>query len=101
MATVCGGGYAMRPLPMRHRGVREALQRAAAWARNRALRADGFAAAATGSRASTRRRRSTPRAGAQRLVRDPAARESQEARCDARIVDWEALVDVLHATQRL
>jgi predicted Zn-dependent protease len=91
----------MRPLPTRHRARREAAARRRG-KQHRALRADGS--------------RTLPRPGSRGEYASPSLldaalparsdwyailqRESQEAGCDARIVDWEALVDVLHATQR-
>ena len=85
------------------RGVRDALHRAAAWARATARYA------ITDSRAyprpAPRGDYASPSLDAALPTRrewyDILQRESQEAGRDPRIVDWEALVDVRHATHRL
>jgi predicted Zn-dependent protease len=105
MATVyAGGGYGYAATAdASPRGVREALQRAAAWARSTARYA--LTDSRTLPRPGTRGEYATPSLDAALPARSDwyaiLQRESQEAGCDARIVDWEALVDVLHATQRL
>jgi predicted Zn-dependent protease len=105
MATVyAGGGYGYAATAdTSPRGVRDALQRAAAWARSTA-------------RYALTDSRTLPRPGSRGEYTSPSLeaappsrgdwyailqRESHEAACDPRIVDWEALVDVLHSTQRL
>ena len=105
MATVyAGGGYGYAATAdASPRGVREALQRAAAWARSTARYA--LTDSRTLPRPGSRGEYATPSLDAALPAHSDwyaiLQRESQEAGCDARIVDWEALVDVLHATQRL
>ena len=85
------------------RGIRDALERAAAWARATARYA------VTDSRAlprpAPRGEYASPSVDAAMPARSDwyelLQRESQDAGFDPRIVDWEALVDVRHAVQRL
>jgi predicted Zn-dependent protease len=105
MASVyAGGGYGYAATAdVSPRGIRDALERAGAWARATARHA------LTDSRA-------LPRPSPRGTYASPAidavlpsapewydllAHESRAAGTDPRIVDWEALVDVRHATHRL
>ena len=105
MATVyANGGYGYAATAdTSTRGVRDALERAAAWARSTARHA------LTDSRTLPRPAPRGTYASASIDAALPSNRdwyamladESRGAGCDARIVDWEAVVDVLHSTQRL
>jgi predicted Zn-dependent protease len=105
MATVyAGGGYGYAATAdTSPRGVREALQRAAGWARSTARFA--LTDSRTLPRPGSRGEYASPSLDAALPARSDwyaiLQRESEQAGCDSRIVDWEALVDVLHATQRL
>jgi predicted Zn-dependent protease len=105
MASVyAGGGYGYAATAdTSASGLRNALQRAKAWARGTA-------------RLALTDSRTLPRPAPRGHYVSPAfyaplpshgewyemlQRESQEAACDPRIVDWEALVDVLETTHRL
>jgi predicted Zn-dependent protease len=105
MATVyAGGGYGYAATAdASPRGVREALQRAAAWARSTARYA--LTDSRTLPRPASRGDYASPSLDVALPARSDwyaiLQRESEHAGYDARIVDWEALVDVLHATQRL
>ena len=107
MASVYAGGgygYAATRRHVRRRDPATRCERAAQWARSdRTLRARRFADAAAAG-AARRLRIAVAAVARCRRAREwyeLLQRESQEAGCDPRIVDWEALVDVLHATQRL
>jgi predicted Zn-dependent protease len=105
MATVyAGGGYGYAATAdVSPRGIKAALQRAAAWARSTARQA--LTDSRTLPRPSSRGSYSSPSLDTALPARSDwyamLQRESQDAGCDPRIVDWEALVDVLHSTQRL
>jgi len=105
MASVyAGGGYGYAATADTSlQGLRTALQRARAWARGTA-------------RLALTDSRTLPRPAPRGCYVSPAfdaplpthgdwyemlQRESRDAACDPRIVDWEALVDVLQATHRL
>jgi len=105
MASVyAGGGYGYAAsADTSPQGLRDVLQRAAAWARATA-------------RFTLDDSRSLPRPASRGDYASPSldsalptrrewyeilARESRDAGFDSRIVDWEALVDVRHATHRL
>ena len=105
MASVyAGGGYGYAATADTSlQGLRTALQRAQAWARGTA-------------RLALTDSRTLPRPAPRGCYVSPAfdaplpthgdwyemlQRESRDAACDPRIVDWEALVDVLQATHRL
>ena len=105
MASVyAGGGYGYAATAdTSPRGVRDALERAAAWARATAKHA--LLDSRTLPRPAPRGDYASPSL-AERLPSrsdwfDLLQRESLEAGLDPRIVDWEALVDVRHATHRL
>ena len=105
MATVyAGGGYGYAATAdTSPQGLRDALQRAHTWARATARLA--LFDSRTLPRPAPRGRYESPSFDA-RLPGHAdwyalLQRESQRAACDPRIVDWEALVDVLKATHRL
>jgi predicted Zn-dependent protease len=105
MATVyAGGGYGYAATAdTSPRGVHAALERAAAWARATARYA--IADSRTLPRPSPRGDYASPSVDEALPTRhewyELLERESLEAGLDPRIVDWEALVDVRHATHRL
>jgi predicted Zn-dependent protease len=105
MATVyAGGGYGYAATAdTSPRGVQAALERAAAWARATARYA--IADSRTLPRPSPRGDYASPSVDEALPTRhewyELLERESLEAGLDPRIVDWEALVDVRHATHRL
>ena len=84
-------------------GVRDALRRAAGWARATARHA--LADSRAWPRPAPRGDYASPSLDARLPTRrewyELLQQESNEAGCDSRIVDWEALVDVRHATHRL
>ena len=105
MASVyAGGGYGYAATAdMSPQGLRNALQRAQAWALGTARLA--LIDSRTLPRPAPRGRYVSPsfdrplpsHSGWYEMLQ----RESLQAACDPRIVDWEALVDVLKATHRL
>ena len=105
MATVyAGGGYGYAATAdTSPRGVQAALERAATWARATARSA--ITDSRTLPRPSPRGDYASPSIDAALPTRqgwyELLERESLEAGLDPRIVDWEALVDVRHATHRL
>lgn len=97
-----GYGYAASA-DTSERGIRDVLERAAAWARATArLALDDSRGlprpAPRGDYASPSLQSALP---SRREWYELLQQESQEAGIDPRIVDWEALVDVRHATHRL
>ncbi len=105
MASVyAGGGYGYAATAdTSPRGVRDALDRAAAWARATAKHA--LIDARSLPRPAPRGDYASPSLADRLPTRqewfDLLQRESLEAGLDPRIVDWEALVDLRHATHRL
>jgi predicted Zn-dependent protease len=105
MASVyAGGGYGYAATAdTSPRGVRDVIERAAAWARATARHA--LIDSRSLPRPAPRGDYASPSLSAQLPSRqewfDLLQRESLEAGLDSRIVDWEALVDVRHATHRL
>jgi predicted Zn-dependent protease len=105
MASVyAGGGYGYAATAdTSPRGVRDVIERAAAWARATARHA--LIDSRSLPRPAPRGDYASPSLSAQLPSRqewfDLLQRESLEAGLDPRIVDWEALVDVRHATHRL
>jgi len=97
-----GYGYAASA-DTSERGIRDVLERAAAWARATARLAldDSHGLprpAPRGDYASPSLQSALP---SRREWYELLQQESQQAGVDPRIVDWEALVDVRHATHRL
>lgn len=105
MASVyAGGGYGYAATAdTSPRGVRDVIERAAAWARATARHA--LIDSRSLPRPAPRGDYASPSLAAHLPSRqewfDLLQRESLEAGLDPRIVDWEALVDVRHATHRL
>ena len=105
MASVyAGGGYGYAATAdTSPRGVRDVIERAAAWARATAKHA--LIDSRSLPRPAPRGNYASPSLAAPLPSRqewfDLLQRESLEAGLDPRIVDWEALVDVRHATHRL
>jgi predicted Zn-dependent protease len=105
MASVyAGGGYGYAATAdTSPRGVRDVIERAAAWARATARHA--LIDSRSLPRPAPRGDYASPSLSAHLPSRqewfDLLQRESLEAGLDPRIVDWEALVDVRHATHRL
>ena len=105
MATVyAGGGYGYAATAdTSERGIADALERAARWARATARHALDDSRSLP--RPAPRGDYASPSFDAALPARgewyELLQAESQAAGCDARIVDWEALVDVRHATHRL
>ena len=105
MASVyAGGGYGYAATAdMSPQGLRNALQRAQAWALGTARLA--LIDSRTLPRPAPRGRYVSPSFDRPLPSHsdwyEMLQRESQQAACDPRIVDWEALVDVLKATHRL
>ena len=105
MASVyAGGGYGYAATAdMSPQGLRNALQRAQAWALGTARLA--LIDSRTLPRPAPRGRYVSPSFDRPLPSHsdwyEMLQRESLQAACDPRIVDWEALVDVLKATQRL
>jgi len=105
MASVyAGGGYGYAATAdMSPQGLRTALQRAQAWALGTARLA--LIDSRTLPRPAPRGRYVSPSFDRPLPSHgdwyEMLQRESQQAACDPRIVDWEALVDVLKATHRL
>jgi predicted Zn-dependent protease len=105
MATVYAGGgvgYAASA-DTSPAGLASALERAASWARATAKYA--LVDSRTLPRPASRGEHTSPLARAALRTRrewyELLMRESRTVPADARIVDWEAVVDVVHATQRL
>jgi predicted Zn-dependent protease len=105
MASVyAGGGYGYAATAdTSERGIRDALERAARWARATARYALDDSRklprpAPLGDYASPSLAAAPPSRGEWYEL---LQRESEAAGCDSRIVDWETLVDVRHATHRL
>lgn len=84
-------------------GVRAALERAAHWARASAryVLDDSRTLPRPASRGQYESPSLQSKLPSRREWYDMLQAESQTAGCDPRIVDWEALVDVRHATHRL
>ena len=105
MASVyAGGGYGYAATAdTSPRGVRDVLERAAAWARATAKHAllDSRSLPRPAPRGDYASPSLADRLPSRREWFDLLQRESLEAGLDSRIVDWEALVDVRHATHRL
>ncbi|HQR10555.1 MAG TPA: TldD/PmbA family protein [Casimicrobiaceae bacterium] len=105
MATVyAGGGYGYAATSDTSRaGLRDALERAAGWAR--ATASLSLMDSCTLPRPAPRGDYASPsfadRTPSRREWYELLGEESKQAGCDPRIVDWEASVDVITATTRL